>query len=80
MALSDALRGCFRPHGKTGTADLSDDADDAEEADGGARMGRSEGSARKPRSRSVPVGWGGQSDDAKAPSPFGAGKRGKPKK
>ncbi|MGN6145238.1 MAG: oligopeptide/dipeptide ABC transporter ATP-binding protein, partial [Mesorhizobium sp.] len=69
-----------RPHGKTGTADLSDDADDAEEADGGARMGRSEGAARKPKSRSVQVGWGGQSDDAKAPSPFGSGKRGKPKK
>ncbi len=69
-----------RPHGKTGTADLSDDADDAEEADGEARMGRSEGAARKPRSRSVQVGWGGQSDDAKAPSPFGSGKRDKPKK
>jgi peptide/nickel transport system ATP-binding protein len=69
-----------RPHGKTGTADLSDDADDAEEADGEARMGRSEGGGRKPKTRSVQVGWGSQSEDANAPSPFRSGGRGKPKK
>ncbi len=68
-----------RPHGKTGSVDLSDDADEPEEADGQARLGRSEGAARKPKSRQVQVGWGSQSDDAKAPSPFGKGKDKKPK-
>ncbi|GLS28940.1 peptide/nickel transport system ATP-binding protein [Mesorhizobium albiziae] len=68
-----------RPHGKTGSVDLSDDADEPEEADGQARLGRSEGAARKPKSRQVQVGWGSQSDDAKAPSPFGKGKGKKPK-
>jgi peptide/nickel transport system ATP-binding protein len=63
-----------RPHGKTGTVDLSDDADAEEEADGEARMGRSQGAARKPKTRSVQVGWGEQGDDAKAHSPFGKGK------
>jgi peptide/nickel transport system ATP-binding protein len=68
-----------RPHGKTGSVDLSDDADEPEEADGQARLGRSQGAARKPKSRQVQVGWGSQSDDAKAPSPFGKGKDKKPK-
>ena len=68
-----------RPHGKTGSVDLSDDADEPEEADGQARLGRSEGAARKPKSRQVQVGWGSQSDDAKAPSPFAKGKDKKPK-
>ncbi len=63
-----------RPRGKTGTVDLSDDADAEEEADGEARMARSQGAARRPKSRSVQVGWGEQSDDAKAHSPFGKGK------
>ncbi len=64
-----------RPRGKTGTVDLSDDADAAEEAEGAVRMGRSEGAARRPKSRSVQVGWGEQSDDAKAHSPFAKGKK-----
>ena len=64
-----------RPRGKTGTADLSDDADAQEEADGEARLARSEGTARKPKSRSVQVGWGELGDDAKAHSPFGKGKK-----
>jgi peptide/nickel transport system ATP-binding protein len=68
-----------RPHGKTGSVDLSDDADEPEEADGQTRLGRSEGAARKPKSRQVQVGWGSQSDDAKAPSPFAKGKDKKPK-
>jgi peptide/nickel transport system ATP-binding protein len=63
-----------RPRGKTGTVDLSDDADVEEQADGEARMGRSQGAARKPKTRSVQVGWGEQGDDAKARSPFGKGK------
>ncbi len=63
-----------RPRGKTGTVDLFDDADAEEEADGEARMARSQGAARRPKSRSVQVGWGEQSDDAKAHSPFGKGK------
>ncbi|MFC3208375.1 dipeptide ABC transporter ATP-binding protein [Aquamicrobium soli] len=63
-----------RPRGKTGTVDLSDDADAEEEADGEARMARSQGAARRPKSRSVQVGWGEQSDDAKAHSPFSKGK------
>ncbi|MGE0503099.1 MAG: dipeptide ABC transporter ATP-binding protein [Rhizobiaceae bacterium] len=59
-----------RPRGKLASADRSDDADLDEEAAGEARMGRSEGAARKPKSRGVQVGWGSQGDDAKAPSPF----------
>jgi peptide/nickel transport system ATP-binding protein len=58
-----------RPHGKTGTAEY-EDVDAPEEADGAARMGRSEGASRKPKPKSTPVGWGSQADDAKAPSPF----------
>ena len=64
-----------RPRGKTGTVDLSDDADSVEEADGEARLARSEGAARKPKTRSVQVGWGEQGDDAKARSPFSKGKK-----
>ena len=63
-----------RPRGKTGSADMSDDADGPEEVDGSARIARSEGAARKPRSRGVQVGWGSQADDTGAPSPFGSGK------
>ncbi|HTV68739.1 MAG TPA: ABC transporter ATP-binding protein [Rhizobiaceae bacterium] len=55
---------------KRGTADQFDDADAQEEADGAAKLGRSEGAARKPKAKSTPVGWGSQSDDAGAPSPF----------
>ncbi len=59
-----------RPHGKTGTADLSDDADAEEEAEGSAKFSRSDGPRRPQKTKSAPVGWGSQSDDAKAPSPF----------
>ena len=64
-----------RPHGKRGDVDQSDDADAPEEAEGGARMSRSEGAARRAKTRSAPVGWGYQVDDAKAPSPFTPSKR-----
>jgi peptide/nickel transport system ATP-binding protein len=64
-----------RPHGKRGTADLSDDADAAEEAEGSAKFSRSEGARKPQKARSAPVGWGSQADDAKAPSPFGGGRR-----
>ncbi|MBX3576760.1 MAG: ABC transporter ATP-binding protein [Rhizobiaceae bacterium] len=63
-----------RARNKRGTADQTDDADAPEAAEAAAKMGRSEGAARKPKSKSTPVGWGSQADDANAPSAFG-GKR-----
>jgi peptide/nickel transport system ATP-binding protein len=64
-----------RPHGKRGTADLTDDADSEEEAEGSAKFSRSEGPRRPQKSKSATVGWGSQSDDAKAPSAFAPARR-----
>ncbi len=79
-----------RPGGKLASPEAVADAGDGEQAEGAGRMGRDSSSDRGRQDRKTTaregtrqVGWGSQSDDAKAPSPFKNPVRtpdGKPKK